>query len=225
MQQVRNISSINRNEKIKSHFDIYINDQYACTIHEDILVKYRLLSEIEVPDELFQLVLKDQQIQEAYLRVIKWLALRHRTEQEIRVFLKKKNVKDKIIDECIFRLMNENYINDIQTSMHLAEERITKQGKGKRWVSNELMHKGVDSSLINQVISHIDDQQELNSAIKIGQKKWQLISSKFENIETITKLYNFLSRRGYSSPIVRKAIHHITSTQIDEEPFEFTSNN
>ncbi len=152
MQQVRNISSINRNGKIKNHYDIYINDQCACTIHEDILIKYRLLPEVEMPDELFELILKDQQLQEAYLRVIKWLALRQRTEREIRVFLKKKNVNDKIIDECIFRLMNENYINDIQTSMHLAEERIRKNGKGKKWVSNELMHKGVDSSLIKQVI-------------------------------------------------------------------------
>ena len=223
MQQVRNISSINRNGKIKNHYDIYINDQCACTIHEDILIKHRLLSDVEVPEELFQLLLRDQQIQEAYLRVIKWLAIRQRTEREIRMFLMKKKVDDKIIDECILRLMNDNYINDIQTSMHLTEERIQKHGKGKKWIGNELMRKGVDSKIINYAMSHIDDQKELDSAIKEGQKRWNIISNKAENANVINKLYHFLSRRGYSYVIIQEAIQQITSIEIDYNSVDLDS--
>lgn len=146
-----------------------------------------------------------------YQKCLHFLSYRPRSEKEIRNFLKKKTsslIKTKpilvknLFDSIIFKLKNKNLINDRQFVSWWIEQRLTFRPKGKKLLRLELEQKGIDSEIINQAISLIDDSQLLILAKKLAIKKIKLelgISKQKQK----GKLFSYLARRGFNFDLIK----------------------
>jgi regulatory protein len=82
------------------------------------------------------------------------------------------------------------------------------------WIRQELREKGIDKSLISEALENISPDQELESALQTGRKKWNLIRG--EAVDKRRKTGAFLMRRGFSGDMVRQVIN----TLLEEDNYE-----
>lgn len=72
------------------------------------------------------------------------------------------------------------------------------------WIRQELREKGIDKSLISEALDQITPEQEMESALQTGRKKWNLLRGDIN--EKRRKTGAFLMRRGFSGEMVRQVI-------------------
>jgi len=208
------ITSVEQQKRNKRRYNIYVNESFAFSVHEDVLVKYRLFKGESIDNERLQEVIHAEERQEVYAHAIRYIGRSPRSVKEVRQKLKQKGYEQSLVDLTIERLKNEKYIDDGMFAMQWTEHRIMYQSKGRNWVKQELQQKGVASENIQEAIASLDEETELAYACKLAAKK--LPSLKGEPYERKRKLAAFLLRRGYTSSTVSQAVKEVTNESLEE---------
>ncbi|AHV97788.1 regulatory protein RecX [Paenibacillus sabinae] len=178
---------------------------YRLSVHEDIMIKYRMISgNVFTKEDLQEIVLADER-QRAYVEGLRYLERKPRTRMEMARRLRQKEIGEELIDEVLERLRRERLIDDSQYAKQWAEQRVTGHRKGKLWVRHELRGKGIDKSVIAEALDGISIDQERQSALELGRKKWNAV--KGEPSDKRRKTGAFLMRRGFSGGIVRSVLN------------------
>lgn len=206
------ITRVERQKKSDHRYIIYFG-AYSMTVHEDVMIKYRMLTGNKfMKSELEEIVLADER-QRSYVEALRYLGHKPRTAIEMTRRLRQKEIGETIITETLDRLQRERYIDDPLYAKQWAEQRMTNQRKGKMWIRQELREKGIDKSLITEALENISPEQELQSALQSGRKKWNLIRGEVPDKRRKTGAY--LMRRGFSGEMVRQVLNIL----LQEENF------
>ncbi|WP_036736395.1 regulatory protein RecX [Paenibacillus zanthoxyli] len=200
------ITRVERGRKSDHRYIIHFGI-FSLSVHEDIMIKYRMISgNAFTKEDLQQIVLADER-QRAYIEGLRYLERKPRTGMEMARRLRQKEIGEAIIAEVLERLRRERLIDDTQYAKQWAEQRITGHRKGRLWVRHELRGKGIDKSVITEALDGISAEQERQSALELGRKKWNSI--KGEAADKRRKTGAFLMRRGFSGEIVRSVLHSL----------------
>lgn len=204
------ITSVEKQTNNKYYYHIYLDGKKAFTIHEDLLVKHRLLKgEYVFLDQLEHLTNENTQHQ-AFLQAVRYVGRRPRSRIEVMRLLKQKGYEQSIIETVIEKLLSHNIIDDQQFAHTWAEQRLFSQGKGKRWIQKELIHKGLSRDHINAALDRVDEETEFKCAFDQAIKKWGQLKGE-KKIKT-QKLISFMLQRGYSSSIISLVLKKLTGT-------------
>ncbi|KAF6574278.1 RecX family transcriptional regulator [Paenibacillus sp. FSL M8-0228] len=186
---------------------------YSLSVLEDVMIKYNMFKGTSfVKKELEDIVLADEK-QQAYVLALRYLGRKPRTRQEIAQRLVQKELDQSVIDEVMVRLEREQLVDDDLYARQWARQRITSQRKGKMWVRQELRQKGISKASIGEALGEITDNEEWESALTIGRKKWNQVRG--DIMEKKRKTYPFLMRRGYSGDMTRRVVNHLTAAEHD----------
>lgn len=208
------ITSVEMMRKPKHRYLITFGP-YSLTVHEDVMIKYRMTKgSIFRKDELEEIVVSDER-QQAYVEALRFLERKPRTAKEIAQRLYQKGMTADGIEKTIIRLQQERLVDDEWYAKQWAEQRITKQKKGRMWVRQELRQKGIENELIVEALNEVSEEDEMNSAYTIGKKKWQQI--KGDVLERKRKTGAFLMRRGFTGENVRKVINQLIAEDREAE--------
>lgn len=200
------ITGVEREPKQKYRYLVSFG-AYVLSIHEDILIKYRMIKGNTFwKHELEEIVLANEK-QQGYVQALKYLERKARTRKEIQIRLLEKEISQEVIEDVLVRLSREGLVNDALYAQQWAEQRIRSQRKGKAWIRQELRQKGIDKSLITEALDGVSSDQEYQSALIIGRKKWN--QSKGELLDKKRKTGSFLMRRGFSGEQVRQVLSQV----------------
>lgn len=216
------ITGVERQTKPRGRYLISFGP-YSMSVHEDTMIKYRMINGNSFwKQELEEIILADEK-QQAYAEGLKYLGRKPRTRKEIGDRLRQKGMEQAPIEEALNRLEQEQLVNDELYAKQWAEQRITSQRKGKAWVRQELQQKGVDKSIISDALAEVSTEQEFESALQIGRKKWN--QTKGEVMDRKRKTGSYLMRRGFSGEQVRNVINRLIQEDAypaeEEEHFSF----
>ncbi len=216
------ITSVEKLRRPKGRYLISFGP-YSVSVHEDVVVKYRMMKGNSFwKQELEDIILADEK-QQAYVHGLSYLGHKPRTRKEIADRLRDKGMEANTIEVAVQRLENEGLVNDEIYAKQWAEQRITNQRKGKAWVRQELQQKGVDKVLITEALAEVSPEQEFDSALVIGRKKWNQI--KGEILDKKRKTGAYLMRRGFSGDQVRNVINRLIQEdnlpEDEEESYSF----
>lgn len=141
------------------------------------------------------------------------LRLRPRSEKEIRDKLKVKKYESKALEELVAYFKNLNYINDREFAKAWLESRLRKP-LGFKAIRAELIQKGVDSEIIEELLSQ--KSRNFNEAMvvqELAEKRFNKLRGKQDSAEKIKdKLYGYLLRRGFSNDIIIGVIGNLIKT-------------
>ncbi|MGN7356087.1 regulatory protein RecX [Paenibacillus sp. SAF-054] len=215
------ITAVERQPRQKGRYLISFGE-YTLSIHEDVMIKYRMLKgNVFTKQELEDIVVADEK-QRAYVQALKYLEHKQRTRKELADRLREKEYTQAVIEHALQRLEQESLINDELYAKQWAEQRITSQRKGKAWVRQELRQKGVDKALIGEALAEVSQEQEYESCLVVGRKKWN--QTRGEVVDRKRKTGAFLMRRGFSGEQVRKVINQLIRENGEaEEDMEYFS--
>jgi regulatory protein len=104
-------------------------------------------------------------VEMAWERVIRLLAIRARSAQEIRQYLQRNAAEPTIIDSVIARLQERNYLDDAEFAKAWVQNRTTFRPKGARVLQHELRQKGIAPEDIQTALAGLDESRQLPSRL------------------------------------------------------------
>ncbi len=205
------ITKIEQQKKNKKRFNIYINDEYSFSIHEDILVKFRLYKGSVLEGEIIDEILLEEETNRTWQKGLKFISYKPRTRKEVSTYLLKQGYNPEQVESVLDKLQAENWINDNHYAEQFIAQRLSSNPKGKKLIAFELRNRGIDQEIINKQIEVIDQEKELQLANKLIEKKYT--QTKFEDWDTFQrKMSGFLQRRGFSYDVIYTILQNYKNT-------------
>lgn len=209
------ITQIEPQKKTPHRFNIFLDGQFAFGADEDLIVEYRLTIGKEIDASFLEKLLYEAEVGKLMQRMYGLFSIRQRSEKEVRDYFRIKNQEAKIkekeqisdltIDLVIKKLKQKELLNDKAFAKAWVEGRRRSKNKGSIALKYELMAKGIDRIIINELLTEESPEDEKKLAEQALDKK--IISWKnLEKVEFRKKSYAFLARRGFGFDVISEIV-------------------
>ncbi|MCL0105233.1 RecX family transcriptional regulator [Dehalococcoidia bacterium] len=146
--------------------------------------------------------------EEAFCAAVKYISYRPRTELETRKRLLKRYVNS-TVEVAIAKCYKNNLLNDQKFSEMWVESRTNSRPKSAYMIKRELISKGVNKQIAEEVTQSVDDNE---NALSAADKKTRSISH-LPKDQFIRKLMDHLLRKGFNRDIVKKTTNSAWSNR------------
>lgn len=195
-------------QKNKKRANVYLDGRFAFGLSLEALTQAGLKVNQEISKKKVEKLVKEDEFSKVFNRVLKFLGYRPRSEKEVLDWFKKKKVGQTTSDLVIKKLKRLGYLDDQEFVRWWLEQRLTFRPFGKKRLYLELKQKGIDREMIEEELGKIKDEDLLALAEKVGKKKAHTLQQ-LDYFEAKEKLIGFLSRRGFSWPIIKTVVEKI----------------
>ncbi|WP_025028519.1 RecX family transcriptional regulator [Caldalkalibacillus mannanilyticus] len=207
-QETGKITRIEQQKKNSHRYNVYIDDQYAFSVHEDVLVSCRLLKGKELTIAYLNQILVEEEKKKIERAGLRYLSYRARTKKEMETHLSSKEFDLDLISDVISKWIDQGLIDDLRFAIQWCTERSEYKKRGKRVLREELKEKGVAPLWIEQALEHINDEVEWNACLQLAEKKVRMLKD-FSEPRNRSKLFQYLMRKGYSLELIQQIYRHL----------------
>ena len=187
-------------------YKVYVEDEFWGVVLDETIVLKHLDTKTDYDEKTLREIIFEGQDRVCFNTALYYISSYHKTEKELRDYLKKKGFPQFAIDYAIEKLLEYKYINDDE----YVKSYIAYRGgqKGKKALMFELRQKGVDEKIIQQNLEEMDDQTDIIETL--AQK---FVKAKLNDPKLKEKLIRHLSSKGFSldeiMPTVRKIMEEL----------------
>jgi len=140
------------------------------------------------------------------------LAVRARSERELRLRLQKRGLGKNAIDECLASLRRVGLVNDAEFATSWVESRMRLRPMGRRALRRELREKGIEEDLARAAVeAAVGDEAELQAARAVALRYIGPNPPR----DAIRRAQQALMRRGFDSAIVWQVLENIAASEAD----------
>jgi len=155
-------------------------------------------------------------LEEAKRYGLRLLALRARTEAELRGRLAGRGFGPQVVEAALAALRSLDLVDDGQFARAWVEARQATRPLGRRGLRWELMKHGIPASLAQEVVgAALDSEGELALALALGRKRLQ--GRQRPARADLARLRRFLAGRGLEPEIVREALLRLGGEEVEVE--------
>ncbi len=151
-------------------------------------------------------LLSADEMEKAFQSAVHFLSFRSRSENEIRLNLKKKEFSPLAIGETINKLKDAGLVDDAEFARQWVETRVHSKPRSRWLMEYELRQKKVLDDQISQAFEIIPDDSTL--ALQAARKKMHQFSH-LEKDAFRKKITSFLMRRGFQYDVIRQTLDQI----------------
>ena len=188
-------------------YRVTLDNGTVIDVYEDVIVKNNLLYKKEIDLNLLKEIETDNEYQEAYNMALKYITVRLRSINEIEVYLKKKNIKQEVIEDTILRLKKNNFLNDEIFAKAFIKDKLNFTTMGKYKLIQELKKLKVEESIINTQIGAIEEEVWYERIDKLINKYLKSNKKHSGNILK-NKIYIYLVNLGYDKSLVINSLNN-----------------
>ena len=198
------ITSLSVQKRNPNRVNIFLDGEFAFGLTR--LVAAWLKVGQELSDEKIDKLLKDDEYEIVFQKIMHYLSYRPRTEKEIRQHMQAGGYEPGLIDEAIEQMKIKGLINDLQFARTWIENRSLHRPRGQKALAIELQQKGVSRSAIDEALAGMGDEEQ--SALSAARKYAYRLS--FEDWNKFReKLGSFLGRRGFSYETISETVRQV----------------
>ncbi len=186
------ITNITIQAKNKNSCNLFVDSEFYCALSYETVLKNYLKIGMEIEKEKLELIVNENERQEALNRAITYISKNIKTKRQVKDYLIGKGYSEEVAWYCVDKLKEYNYINDVEYSKRYIES--TSKNQGSRLVEYKLMMKGVKKEDIHNAYLETDvnaNENAKNVAIKY-------LKNKEKTKENIAKAYRYLIGKGFS---------------------------
>ncbi|MEJ7810862.1 MAG: regulatory protein RecX [Gemmatimonadaceae bacterium] len=190
----------------------------VATITLEAVERLRVRSGVAFEGGLATAVERESRMLAAFDRALNMLALRGRSERDLRRRLVQKGETEEAADDAIARLAALGLLNDADFAKQFARSKVLGPGHSKRRLQQELFRAGVSREVADGAIAGAladDDVNEAEIIERVARKKLRTLA-RLDAATSRRRLYAFLARRGYDSAAIRDTIARLMSADDAE---------
>ncbi len=191
-------------QKRQGRFNIYVNDQYAFPVSEEVLINYRLFKGMEVDGALIEELKKADNISKLYNRALTYLAHNLRTEYEVRTKLAEIVDVPEAIEQVIQKLKDQQLIDDHRYADSYVRTVVNQQKNGPNWIRQRLLQKRVAKPLIEQSLADFfPEESVVDIGIQVAES--EIKHRHHDSVKMVlNKTKETLIRRGFSFDVINE---------------------
>jgi len=137
---------------------------------------------------------------QSYRKAADYCAIQDRCNSEIRSKLKYWNTESSFIDDIISKLAEEGFLNEKRFAINYAGGKFRINGWGKVKISSELRMRAIPSTLIQEALAAIDEDDYISYLKETLQKKMRQLGS--NSPANRQKAIFFAASRGFETALV-----------------------
>ena len=205
MEKIRpgTITELRQQKRNKERLSVYLDGEYAFGI--SLFAGSSLRQGQELTAEEIERLLHEDQFVRAKERAFHYLSLRPRSVAELRRYLHQKSFDKQVIERTVDRLHELDMLNDLEFARYWVEQRETFKPRGRVALGYELRQKGVDRSLIDVVLSDVDEDDAARRAAAKRARRWR-----HHDRDTFSrKLSQYLQRRGFHYGTIKPVVQEL----------------
>jgi len=193
----------------RGRVDLIYDDGTSINIAGHLVQKVGLQEDQLIDPFDLDCMIKEDDFNKCYEAALCFLEYRPRSEAELKQhLLYKRKFLAASVNCTIVKLRETQLIDDKAFAEAWMRDRIAFKPKSSLMIKRELLLKGVNYEIINEVTDKIDD--EIN-AYKAGIKKARLLHN-MEYAEFYKRLASYLGRRGYKGEVVQNVVSRLWDT-------------
>lgn len=214
------ITTIEYQKKNKDRVNLFVDGQYFMSLYAEMVYKYSLKVGEDIDVDSLADIFEADNFEKAKNIALNFISRSEKSESKIRAKLEG-SFDEKIIDKVIEFLEKYSFLDDKRFAKRIANNSLNFKKAGKNRIRQDLINKGIKRSDVENVLSTIDYDKELENAIYQLEKKLDKLKDKeMDSAKLKNKLYQYLAYRGFSYEIITSAIRH-----IEERDFGFWKTN
>lgn len=201
----REITAIKAQKRNRQRVNIYLDGEFAFGLSRFVaawLEPGRKLTEAEIAK-----LQEDDTHDIAFQKALQFINYRPRSVEETRGRLLKKGFSDEVVETTLKKLLDKNWLDDLDFARQWIENRNTFRPRSDRLLAYELRLKGVADDKITQALETFGgDENEL--AYQAGIKKAKKCRDETK-LDFLKKVGGYLGRRGFNYGIVRPTVERL----------------
>jgi regulatory protein len=205
------ITSITTQKRDNNRVNISVDGKYRFSLDTYQLVELGIKTGRDYSEEELVALEQESQFGKIYGRALEYCLMRPHSVREVQQYLYKKTrpkrdksgelkpgVSPEITTRVFERLIEKGYVDDNKFARFWVENRFVNKGVSKRKLRSELMTKGINSTIISQLLSETvrNDAEEIQ----------KIISKKRSHYPDDNKLIAYLARLGFDYDEIKRAI-------------------
>ena len=206
------ITKIEVQKRNKDRSNVYINNDYAFSLSNEIVYKEGLKINEKIDIERIKAIAKEDNYIKCKTAALRIVEKSYKSEKELIDKLILKGYDKEAIDKTMKVLKEYNFINDENYVKMYVKDKVKLVGKKK--IKYDLAKKGIKDKIIDEEIYNIDSEEERNTAYNLAIKKYNTIAKReTDRFKLSQKLYRFLLSKGYGYDIVSSVVKEITKVE------------
>lgn len=201
---------------------IFIDDEFALGVCEDIYVKYALFKGRVLTQELLGEIRREDERMRCRAAAMRYLAPRMRSTQEVERKLAEKGFSPEAVSATLEFLAGYDLIDDREFAQRFVHDQLLKRPVGRRRLNTELRRKGLAKEEIAATLSEaVGDEDELANALAAAAKKAPTIRHE-DPRRWDRAMASFLAGRGFGWDVVKKVLRRYRErrTSGNDEDFQ-----
>ena len=204
------ITKIEVQKRNKDRANIYIDNEYAFSLSNELVYQEGLKSYEKINIEEIKVIAKEDNYLKCKNTALRIVEKTFKSEKELRDKLILKGYENEEIDKTIKFLKKYSFISDDNYTKMYVKDKSRLQGKKK--IKYDLMKKGISENIIEEEISNIDRDDEREIAYNLAIKKYNTIAKREDDkFKLSQKLYRYLLTKGYDYDTVSYAVKKVTT--------------
>ncbi|HKU18959.1 MAG TPA: RecX family transcriptional regulator [Candidatus Saccharimonadales bacterium] len=184
------ITAIKQQVKRAGRYSIYVDDKFAFGLSEAALVEQGLASGQVLTEARLRELQKAADLDKAYNNALRYVAMRPRSEWELREYFRRKGVDEDAGAQIAERLRRLGMLSDLSFARSWVTSRRLLKATSKRRLQLELKQKHVPDDVIGQVLA--EDETDERTTLR------ELIAKKRARYPDDQKLMHYLARQGFN---------------------------
>jgi regulatory protein len=154
---------------------------------------------------------EEDSVEKAKEKALNFITYRPRSVAEVERKLRDKGFDESVTTRVVERLQAVDLLDDMAFARYWVEQRETFKPRSRLALQQELREKGVARSVIEAVLSDVDETAAARRAAQKQLYRW----SNLAEAEFRKKLGGFLQRRGFHYEIVREITEELWAGTLD----------
>lgn len=191
-------------KKNNNQYKILLSDNTSLSFYNEVIIKYSLLTNKDINDNLLKELQEFNKLYEAYYKGLSLIKVKLRTKKELRNLLKKKNYNDKEIDFAIKMLCSQGYLDDENYVKCFIDDAYNIRNIGPRKIKYELEKLGISESIYGEYLQKFEDKWK-EKIVKFKQKEEKL-NHKYSSLILGKKIKEQLYNKGFYQDDINKYV-------------------
>lgn len=210
------ITKITRQKNNAERYNIYLDNKYAFSVDENVLVQFQLTKGKVLEDWSIDEMIFEDEVRKAFNRALHFLGFRMRSEFEVKKKLLNAEFGEAVVLEAIQKLKTLGFLNDETFSQALLNTQKVSGKKGPKSIRQELQKKGIDRDLQKEVLSSYTEKEQLTNAVELAEKVIRTERGKTP-FQLKQKIQDTLLRKGYGFDIIGQAMEEVEIELAEDE--------
>lgn len=205
------VTSVEEQRNNKNRYSVFIDGRYAFSVDDETLFKSGLKAGDEITEDFADSLIYYAQYMSCKEYGFRLVSQKMYTEGMLREKLTEKKFDAEITDAVCIKFRELGLIDDEAYARAYISDASKLKNKGKRLIMTELMRRGVDKELINELLEDFENPVGLE---KIIAKKLNGVSP---DRKTLNRLFAACMRKGYNSEEIKRALKKYSDEEFTDE--------